>query len=148
MGIVIGAALVINFFVVLGGFALVTVAIVFNLSRHTDRRQLTMTAVIACAIAAVLAWFFLEQLVASLPAKGIYILTSSFTITWRPLMRSIGIAAFVTGLTASVCYRFKPALIGLSMIALSLSVSGLLQAIVGLFFSKEFYAAHSVHLYY
>lgn len=83
-----------------------------------------------------------------MPEKKLYIFTAFAEITWRPLMFWLALAALGFWGIAYALRARKTASALVGGLSTTVAFTGLLQAIVGLFFSGDFYRWYGFDLHY
>lgn len=142
-----GAAWLVNLVVVLGVYALL-IAVVFSSLHRINKAHLPTRGLLSLLLAVPLAWLLLHKLLQSMPEKKLYIFTAFAEITWRPLMFWLALAALGFWGIAYALRARKTASALVGGLSTTVAFTGLLQAIVGLFFSGDFYRWYGFDLHY
>lgn len=147
MAIVMGATWLFNLVLILGGYA-VLIVIIFSSLYRINKAHLPARGLISLLLAVPVAWLFLDRLCRGMAVKELYIFTAFTEITWRPLMFWLALASLALWGFAYALRARKTASALAGVAATTLAFTGLLQAIVGLFFSGDFFRWYGFDLHY
>jgi hypothetical protein len=148
MGIIVIIAWLFNLVVVFGGFAITTFLFMYFICKHKKKAAFHI-AVTALALSIPATYYQLTVLVEKLQNESVYRLFAFAKITWRLELLYTGLISVCFFSTAYLFAKNKSYIyFMLSVIAVSGALSGLWQAIVGLFYSTGFFKYYNISMRY
>lgn len=141
-------AWVFNFIFVFGLYFAATAGSIVIVNRINRKKMiLCISAGIILCIPVIL--YFHSEFVQSYRGTAVYGLFTFAKITWRIDMLYTMLAGdLVFGIAYAASKWNKTAFLAIASISLALFFSGLFQALIGLFFSHEYFEYIGAHLYY